>query len=113
MKDILLKNRYLKINLLKKKIRKLMKKKDISNIIRENIDNKFLKFIQIKKYTIIFRANKKLRDEMEKNPKFLIKYINKFLSEVLEEEITIDKKELSIITQISYFEDDNKIYIEF
>ena len=50
---------------------------------------------------------------MEKNPKFLIKYINKFLSEVLEEEITIDKKELSIITQISYFEDDNKIYIEF
>ena len=108
-----LKSKYLSINHLKKKINKVMKNEDITRIIKENIDNKYLKFLQVKNGIISFRANKKMRDETDKDEEFVYDYMNEFFSKIISKEldIKIPKKKLSIITNVLYFNDDNRIYI--
>ena len=107
-----MKEKYLKINAIKKTIKNILKEDDIEDKIKEAIDNKFLKFIQIKKGIIIFKANKKMRDEIDNDSDFLNEYMNDFLSSVFSEYDKISKKNLSIILKATYFNDDNKIYIE-
>ena len=53
-----------------------------------------------------------MRDEIDNDSDFLNEYMNDFLSSVFSEYDEISKKNLSIILKATYFNDDNKIYIE-
>lgn len=106
-----LKDKYLKINGLKKDIRKEIKSEEFHNRIKESIDSKYIKFINYKKDTLSFKANKKMRESIKNNDEnFLETYMNEFISSLLSKDIDINSKELSILSNVSFFTSDNKIY---
>lgn len=100
----------------KYKLNKLTKNPESREILKmtinENIDNKYLKFSNINKKTIIFKANKKFRDKNLENPNFHKEYISNFLSEVLKKSnIDLEPKKINIISDI--YLDDSKVFVEF
>src|SRR5574344_225918 len=80
--------------------------------INDNIDNKYLKFSNINKKTIIFKANKKFRDKNLENPNFHKEYISNFLSKVFKNtNIDLEPKKINIISDI--YLDDGRVFVEF
>lgn len=95
----------------KKKIRNLLKEEECKEKIKSIIDSRCLKLININGSSLILKANKKLREYDEQ---MFNGYINEFIKKVFELfRIDIDIDELSIITELSYCSDDNKVIIDF
>ena len=85
----------------------------LNDAINNNIDNKYLKFIEIGKSTIYFKANKKFRERHEESPtEFHKDYLTNFMSKILNVlDIKITPHDLDIIMEL--YVEDNKITIEF
>lgn len=85
---------------------------ELERVIREKLDNKYIKFMWIRNGCICFKANKKMREKIVKNDKFLTVYMNEFLTKVLKGiGINITKSELSVFSDIVLMEEANKIFI--
>lgn len=85
----------------------------LTDAINKNIDNKYLKFIEIGKSAIYFKANKKFRERNEESPvQFHKDYLSNFMSNILEKlDVDITPQDLDIIMEL--YVEDNKITIEF
>lgn len=105
--------KYLSLFDIKYNIREELKtNNELDNIIKGNLDNKYIKYMWIKNGIICFKANKKMREKISKDIKFLDKYMNIFLSKIFRMiDIKVSSKELSVLTDITTMEDENKIYI--
>lgn len=89
----------------------MVRKKKFQDILREKLDNKCLKFMNIKSGAICFKANKKLRDNI-RDEEYVTKYINEFIASILLElKIAISTKQLDMISSITIMED-CKIYVK-
>lgn len=112
-----LEKKYLQNLNIKHHIRKTLKqdKDALETLIKENIDSKFIKYINIKNDVISFKANKKLRDKMEKDESFLDTYVFKFISQILNKHYDktdyITCKTLNSISDIIYMDTENKIFV--
>lgn len=85
---------------------------ELERIIKEKLDNKYIKFMWIRNGCICFKANKKMREKIAKNDKFLTIYMNEFLTKVLRSiDIQISKSELEVFSDIVLMEEANKIFI--
>lgn len=103
-------NEFIRIRCKKRKIKAFLKEENCKDIIKENIDNRCLKLISIHSDSIILKANKKLRDF---NKDMFFEHIYGFLSQTLEAYgINVDKDILSLVTEISYNEEDYRIIVE-
>lgn len=112
-----LEKKYLENLNLKHEIRKTLKhdKEELETLIKDNVDSKFIKYINIKNDVISFKANKKMRDKMEKDNSFLDNYIFKFISNILNKHydgnFNVTSKTLNSISDIIYMDTDNKIFV--
>lgn len=107
-----IKQSFVKYRIFKSKINKLIKKDKFIILLKNIIDNKYIKFIEIADNIIIFKANKKFRDKENEDCTFVNCYMCKFLSKVFNKaDINITPSQLLIICDI-YIED-NKIIVEF
>lgn len=111
-----IKNGFINIRIIHTLILRLLKNKDseIFQLIKQSIDSRFLKIIEINNDCIIFKANKKFRDKDVEDETFSKKYISVFLSKIFNEIIT----DYDITTQcmnvmIDIVKDDNKVIVEF
>lgn len=108
-----MKSNYISIMMMKQALKKIIKKEEFEKSIRKNLDSRFIKFINIKRNTIILRANKKLREKSAKDVEFLTQYIYKFLTSVIKEfNNDIEESYLEIICDLYVMTDDYKIYIK-
>lgn len=105
---------YLELKKKQRKYRNEIKnnREKINECIRNNIDNKYLKFIEINKFTLKFKLNKKMRSSVINDHEFLNNYIIKFIKNILMKSygIKIDIDDLSILTDIYLHK--NKLYVE-
>lgn len=102
------------LGLMKKRLElvKIIDTEEFESELKKILDSRFIKFINVKKRTIVLRANKKLREKIEKDKSYLEEYIWLFLHQVFKEiGMTILPTELSIIADISMTKSDYKIYI--
>lgn len=98
--------------MIKKKLKKIIKKKFVLNIIKQETDNKYLKFIEFSDNCLIFKTNKKFRDKESDDPSFSSNYIFNFLSKIFYNiGINVTSSQLYIICDI--YKDNNKILVEF
>lgn len=108
-----MKSNYLSIMMMKQSLKKIIKNEEFEKAIRQNLDSRFIKFINIKKNTIILRANKKLREKSSKDEDFLNQYVYKFLTSILKEfNDEIEEEYLEIICDLYVMTDDYKIYVK-
>lgn len=85
---------------------------NLRDIVKANIDNRYLKFIGIEKGSITFKANKKFRDKMKDDDTFYCTYTLDFISSIFEKigiEISVNK--LQIISEVYLDEAENKITV--
>lgn len=103
-------SQFIKIRSKKRKIKEFLKDETCKDTIKGCIDNRCLKLISIHNDSIVFKANKKLRDY---NKDMFYSHIYEFLSVTLETYgINVDKDILSLVTEISYNEEDYRIIVE-
>ena len=108
-----MKSSYLSIMIMKQCLKKIINKEEFERVLKENLDSRYIKFINIKKNTIILRANKKLREKASKDEHFLNDYVYNFLANVIQLfDKSIESKYLEIICDIYVITNDYKIYVK-
>lgn len=101
---------FLNLRKKKKQIKEFLRDEKSRDIIKNNIDSRCLKLININDDSLILKANKRLRDC---NNDAFFDNIYIFLITVLNEYgLEIDSVSLSLITEINYNKDDYRIIIE-
>lgn len=109
-----IKSNFANIRVMRRNIISLLseKQEEIPNIIKAEIDNRYLKFIEINRNSIIFKANKKFRDKNEDDCMFHLKYMYPFISSIFEKmDLYVEPETIEVIAEVN--KDDNKIIVEF
>lgn len=109
-----IKTNFANIRVMRRNIISLLSEKQdqIPSIIKAEIDNRYLKFIEINRNSIIFKANKKFRDKNEDDCTFHLKYMYPFISSIFEKmNLSVDPKVIEVIAEV--IKDENKIIVEF